>query len=89
MKNPWVAFVLNLLFFGGGYIYNGKRIGLGFALILAWIVIRWGEIAIFLTNLVFDKWIILFSGLVVLMFTLAIDAYREARVINAQNKKEL
>ncbi len=87
MKNPLVAFVLNLLFFGGGYIYNGKRIGLGFALILAWIVIRWGEIAIFLTNLVFSKWIILFSGLVILMFSLAIDAYREARGINAQNKK--
>lgn len=87
MKNPWLAFILNLFLFGGGYIYNGKRVGLGIALIIAWIVIRYGEITIFLTNLVFDKWIILFSGLVVLMFSLAFDAYSEAKKINEMNKK--
>jgi hypothetical protein len=86
MKNPWIAFVLNLLFFGGGYLYNGKRVGVGFALILAWIVIRWGEITIFMTNLVFGKWLILFSGLILLMFTLAADAYGEAKEINEGNK---
>jgi hypothetical protein len=85
MKNPWIAALLNLFLFGGGYIYNGKRKGLGIALVLAWILIRWGEISIYLTNLVFEKWLILFVGLVVLMFSLATDAYREARAINSQS----
>jgi len=83
MKNPWIAALLNLFLFGGGYIYNGRRKSLGVALILAWILIRWGEISIYLTNLVFDKWLILFAGLVALMFSLASDAYREAKEINA------
>jgi hypothetical protein len=87
MKNPWIAAILNLFLFGGGYLYNGKRKGLGIALILAWVVIRYGEISIFLTNLVFDKWIVLFLGLVVLMFSLAADAYSEAKQINEQTKK--
>jgi hypothetical protein len=86
MKNPWIAAVLNLFLFGGGYIYNGKRKGLGMALVLAWILIRWGEISIYLTGLVTAKWLILFTGLVVLMFSLATDAYHEATMINAQRK---
>jgi len=57
------------------------------ALILAWLLIRYGEITIYLTNLVFDKWIILFVGLVVVMFSLAYDAYREAKQINGELKK--
>jgi hypothetical protein len=84
MKNPWIAALLNLFLFGAGYVYNGRRKGLGFALILAWILIRWGEITIFLTGLVFEKWLILFAGLVVLMFSLASDAWREAKWINSQ-----
>jgi hypothetical protein len=86
MKNPWIAAILNLLLFGGGYLYNGKRKGLGLALILAWILIRWGEISIYLTGLVTGKWLILFTGLIVLMFCLAADAYMEAKMINAQRK---
>jgi len=84
MKNPWIAAILNLFLFGGGYLYNGKRKGLGIALIVAWILIRWGEISIYLTGLVTEKWLILFTGLVVLMFSLAVDAYKEAQIINAQ-----
>jgi len=86
MKNPWLAFVLNLLLFGGGYIYNGKRKMLGFALVIAWLLIRYGEIKIFLTNLVFNDWLFLFIGLVVLMFSLAADAYGEAKRINTEKK---
>jgi hypothetical protein len=86
MKNPWIAAILNLFLFGAGYIYNGKRKGLGAALILVWILVRYGEISIYLTNLVFDKWLVLFVGLVVLMFSLATDAYREAKIINEQTK---
>jgi hypothetical protein len=84
MKNPWLAFVLNLLLFGGGYIYNGKRKALGLALVLAWVLIRYGEITIFLTNLVSKQWLVLFIGLVVLMFSLAADAYSEAKKINTE-----
>ena len=84
-KNPWIAAILNLIFFGGGYIYNGKRVGLGMALIVALLLIRYGEIAIYLTNLVQDKWIVLFVGLVVLQFSLATDAYKEAKSINSQS----
>jgi len=87
MKNPWIAAILNLFLFGAGYIYNGKRKGLGLALILVWVLVRYGEISIYLTNLVFDKWLVLFVGLVVLMFSLASDAYREAKMINEQTKK--
>jgi len=86
MKKPWIAFVLNLLLFGAGYIYNGRRVGLGIALILSWILIRYGEITIYLTNLVTDKWLVLFVGLVVMMFSLAFDAFREAKRINAGSK---
>ncbi|HTB32025.1 MAG TPA: hypothetical protein VK808_08375 [Bacteroidia bacterium] len=87
MKNPWLAFVLNLLLFGGGYIYNGQRKMLGFALVIAWILIRYGEITIFLTNLVFKDWLMLFAGLVVLMFSLAADGYSEAKSINKNLSK--
>jgi hypothetical protein len=80
-KNPWVAALLNLFLFGGGYVYNGKRTGLGVALIVAWVLIRTGEIRIYLTGLVFKDWLVLFAGLGVLMVSLATDAYREAKSI--------
>jgi hypothetical protein len=89
MKNPWIAAILNLFLFGAGYIYNGQRRGLGVALVLAWILIRWGEIWIYLSGLVFDKWLILFAGLIVLMFSLASDAYREAKAINSSLAKTI
>jgi hypothetical protein len=83
-KNPWLAAFLNLFLFGGGYIYNGRRVGLGWALVLAVVLIRWGEIAIYLTGLVTDKWLLLMAGLVVMQFSLATDAYQEARSINSK-----
>jgi len=82
-KNPWVAAILNLLFFGGGYIYNGKRMGFGLGLVLAWILVRLGEIPIYLTHLVDDKWIILFIGIVIMQFSFAMDGYKEAKTINS------
>jgi hypothetical protein len=81
-KKTWVAFILNLFFFGGGYIYNGKRVGYGIALVIAWLLIRIGEIQIYLTHLVNDYWLIMFTGLVVMQFNFAIDAYKEAKAIN-------
>ena len=84
-KNPWIAAILNLIFFGGGYIYNGKRVGLGIAMVIGLLLVRYGEITIYLTNLVFEKWIVLFSGLVFIQISLAVDAYRESKIINAQS----
>lgn len=84
MKNPWIAALLNFLLFGGGYIYNGNRRMLGVALVLGWILIRVGEIKIYLTGLVTNHWLILFCGLVVLQFSFAADAYKEAREINGK-----
>jgi hypothetical protein len=87
-KNPWVAAILNMFLFGGGYIYNGKRVGLGYALVLAVLLIRFGEISIFLTYLVTEKWLALMAGLVVLQFSLATDAYMEAKSINASGSSK-
>jgi len=87
VKKPWVAAILNLLFFGAGYIYNGKRIGFGFGLIAGWLLIRCGEIPIYLTNLVFYKWLIMFVGIVCLQLSFAIDGFKEAKQINEGGKK--
>jgi hypothetical protein len=84
MKKPWIAAILNLLFFGAGYIYNGKRTGFGIALIVGWILIRLGEIPIFLTHLVFEKWLVMFIGIVVLQISFATNAYNEAKGINGK-----
>jgi hypothetical protein len=81
-KNPWIAALLNLIFFGAGYIYNGKRVALGTGLFIGWALIRAGEIPIFLTHLVFDKWLIMFMGMVVLQISFAMDGYKEAKTMN-------
>lgn len=85
IRNPWIAAVLNLLFFGLGYIYNGKRIRFGLGLVSAWFLILIAEILIYLTHKVFDEWTLLFSGLVVLHICFAIDGYKEA--VDIKKKK--
>ena len=87
IRNPIIAALLNLLFFGLGYIYNGKRIRFGLGLVSAWVLIYASEVLIYLTHLVFDEWTLLFSGLVVLQISFAIDGYKEAQEINYKNKK--
>jgi len=82
MKKPWLAAILNLLFFGGGYIYNGQRTGFGVGLVIGWLLVRFGEIPIYLTHLVDSKWLILFIGLVIMQFSFAYDGYNEAKKIN-------
>ena len=85
IKKPWIAALLNLIFFGLGYIYNGKRIRFGLGLVSAWVLILAGVILIYFTHAVFDEWTLLFSGLVVLQFSFGIDGYNETKDIN---KKE-
>jgi hypothetical protein len=63
MKKPWVAAILNLLFYGAGYVYNGKTKNLGIALIVAWIVLRTADIKFYLNGSVMGIWYILMVGL--------------------------
>jgi len=37
-KNPWIAATLNLLFYGAGYVYAGKRKILGWGLLAVFVV---------------------------------------------------
>lgn len=83
-KNPIVAAVLNFILFGGGYLYNGKRTGLGLALTVGLIIIRYGEISIYLTGQNRTNWYFLMAGLFCLQVGLAADAYREAKEISGQ-----
>jgi hypothetical protein len=89
MKKPWISALLNLAFFGAGYLYNGERKAFGAALIASWILIRAGEIPIYLSRLVFDQWLILFFGIVILQIGLAVDGFREAKAINAAKAGKL
>jgi hypothetical protein len=38
-KNPWVAALLNLLFYGAGYLYIGKKKAFGVGLIIVAVII--------------------------------------------------
>ena len=80
-KKPWLAALLNFFFYGAGYLYLGRKKGLGIGLIIGWILVRVGEISIYMTNLVFERWLILFLGLTVFMLTFAYDGYQEAKAI--------
>ena len=82
-KSPWLSAILNFIFFGGGYIYNGKRKGFGLALVLAWLVIRYADIQFYLNGTVMNHWLVLMAGLAVLQFTFAVNGFREAKELNA------
>ncbi|MCW3122254.1 MAG: hypothetical protein JWQ38_1746 [Flavipsychrobacter sp.] len=82
MKKPFIAAILNFLFYGAGYVYNGKKKGYGIALIIAWIVLRTADIKFYLNSSDLSIWFILMAGLAILQFTFAIDGYHEAKRIN-------
>lgn len=76
-KNPWLAAVLNFLFWGGGYIYNGKRVNYGIGLVVATFIVH-GLKSIFLPigSLIRTIVSLVFIGLSVYF---AIDGYKEAK----------
>lgn len=37
LKNPWIAALLNFLFYGAGYLYAGKKKALGWGLVVVFI----------------------------------------------------
>jgi hypothetical protein len=81
-KSPVLAAVLHFFLFGGGYIYNGRQVARGVALTVAVILIRYGEIAIYLSGQSRVFWYYLMAGLVILQFAFASDAYKEAKSLN-------
>jgi predicted nucleic acid-binding Zn ribbon protein len=73
-KNPWIAALLNFLFWGLGYLYNGKRIWFGTILLLTAII----DAAVALAQ-GFRAWDLPSSLLLSVAF--AYDAYKEASEI--------
>ena len=90
MKKSWLSAILNFFFMGLGYIYNGKRMLLGLLLTLAAIGLTYLENfhtfsgGTNLQGLDSTAFIILFACVFILNTGLAIDAYQEAKSINAQ-----
>jgi len=37
-KNPWIAAILNFMFYGAGYLYAGKRTTFGTMLLVGWAI---------------------------------------------------
>lgn len=87
MKNKWIAAILNFLFYGAGYVYNGKTKGFGFALIVAWMVLRTADIKFYLNGTMMGTWYILMAGLAILQFTFAINGYQQAKRINSEKQR--
>ncbi|MFQ5801016.1 MAG: hypothetical protein ACE5HH_04780 [Candidatus Hydrothermarchaeales archaeon] len=44
-KNPWIAALLNFLFYGAGYLYVGKRKILGWGLVLVALIMLFETVA--------------------------------------------
>jgi len=79
LKNPWVAAILNFIFYGAGYLYLGKRTNFGVLLLIAWII---GAISglgnVSLGELPFGVFISEF----ILTVGLAYDGYKTAEEVN-------
>lgn len=81
MKNPVAAAVLNIMTFGGGTIYVGKRVPFGIALTIGGNIIQTVEILVSPIggNLIPQYWPFLIIGIMTTKFALAFDAYQEAK----------
>ncbi len=89
MKKPWLSAILNFFLMGLGYLYNGKRIIPGILLTVAAIGLTYLEqFHTFsdgntLENHDSTAFMVLFACVLVANTGLAIDAYQEAKAINA------
>ena len=81
MKKPWIAAVLNFFFMGAGYLYNGRRAVLGIMLTLAAVGLTYVELGI--QEPLPTLYAIMFACVFIANTGLAIDGYREAKAINA------
>ena len=83
MKRPLISAVLNFFFMGSGYIYNGRKIGLGVFFTLAAFGLTYVELSI--KEIVPTLYWIMFASVFVINTCFAIDAYIEAKEINSKN----
>ena len=77
-KQPWISAILNFFLMGPGYIYNGKRIGLGIGFTLCALVLTYVELQLQSSNPVLHK--IMFAAVFILNTCFAIDGFKEAKV---------
>jgi len=82
MKRPIIAAILNFFFMGPGYIYNGRKIVLGIFFTLGALGLTYVETSI--KDVVPNLYWIMFASVLVVNSCFAIDAYREAKDINAK-----
>jgi len=93
MKKPLISAILNFLFMGLGYIYNGHKILLGALLTIAAIGLTYVEnFHVFADGnklQVHDStaFAILFACVLLANTGLAFDAFQEANNINSKNDK--
>lgn len=78
-KNAWIAAILNFFFMGLGYIYNGKRVGLGIGFTIGAIVLTYVELQLQESNPMLHK--IMFAAVFLVNTCFAVDGYREAKSI--------
>lgn len=89
MKKAWLSAILNFMFMGLGYIYNGKRALLGVCLTIAALGLTYIEqIHTFADGNNLQKhdmtaFMIMFACVFIANTGLAIDGYKEAKLINA------
>ena len=89
MKQPWISAILNFFFMGLGYLYNGRRLLLGALLTVAAIGLTYIEnFHTFVDGNTLQghdskAWGIMFACVFIANTGLAIDAYKEAKAINA------
>ena len=89
MKKAWLSAILNFLFMGAGYIYNGKRVLLGLMLTLSAFALTYVEnfhkFADGNTLQDHDStaFMILFGCVFLANTGLAIDGFKESREINS------
>jgi hypothetical protein len=83
-KKPIVAAVLNLLLFGAGTLYVGRRMTAGWMITIGGTIAQIAEITIspVVNPAVPAGWPFLLGGLVVLKIGLAVDGWNEATQVN-------
>ena len=78
-KNPWVAAILNFIFYGAGYIYSGRRTNFGVILLISWVlsaISGMGNIS--LGDLPVGQYI----AMILLSIALAYDGYKTTEEVN-------
>jgi len=82
-KRPWLAAILNLFFYGLGYVYVGRRINFGWLIFIGGLAYEIGyAVATWNVELPFYWDLLSNIGATVIAIALAIDGYNEAVAVN-------